>query len=906
MTAQSSYIKYISLLFLFMLSISISYCQSDFLFSFKTDSTYTIKYSSTNPKTDPSSNKIIEEISKSIPKILEYTNINFNYTIEVSGTDISKVNKKDIKKYSIAINARAAKPFGDTEYKAFNLSEVLLPGLADISFTISESDGSNDHEIMTKKIQCANKSNFTSSIIFNDTLPYLNPVVSLKTIRFYYSDSNLITFNTRTKLIDDYYNSEFQITAAAEKLAEIDLSYVDLIKIYEIKLKEIEKTIAEISAKNFISELGLYSNDPIDFINKYSSLNVKVKDVRNKITDKLSSLDKVYYAKGIEYLVKKDTTNALTYFKKSTAANPFNCSSILQLARIYFYKDILDTSGMNLVNITSNLNPDQATLKQLIHLSDSLNLKFIEKGEQRIAEEDYNEALKILNEGKSFCTNVKVIECSETLLKDIAKAKYGIYSSFITVSQKALNADKLEIARIYISKAKDYQIENSTDIISSQEADDLLSRLIIGLTDQGISLNNQMLFDSALVALENVSELCSKYFVSTCTYNLLPAIASAKQGIYKTLIKKAEEFIRINEPVKAEAMIAEAKKYQQENSAVISVSLATDSLSDMMKEKYYQKFIADGISYLKLHEGINALRCFNTAREIEKNYTIARDTTLDSLINATAKPYVSDYIEKGLVNVWGNEPIKANSIADTVKLLMKKYGLSQDSSILVSLADLQSKISALECKLAEDKYNEYYRNAYQKISLLNYTEAESYFQKCLSVAGKNSSCDISTETATNGISKYKNAAKYQKLMTQSDSSLKVGSYRMAIDKYYEAESFAASANLSDYGLSHTSFDNFIALQNETYILNTSEYFFNKNNIPQTFYCLDLLRKHNFADSLSDNFQKMIALKLSTSDFNANPDQKSSIAITKYPAEDSWFLPFRKSYFSNWKELKKKK
>lgn len=892
--------------FIIIYASPVIYAQHDTIFKNSSANEYIIKFSEDTSVFSTNSNLIIEELSKSIPKIIEYTHIALSYTDEVYASDASKPNKKSLKIYNISVKIIPGKTTGDVQYKTFDISRILVPGGVNLSLLISENDGSHAHVLKFKNLQAFTDKSFYASILFTDSLPLINPKLALNDIQFFYNDSDLIKFRRETKFIDDYYNAEFTINSLQEKLDGIDLSYVDLVKIYEIKLKEIEKSLKEITDKNFIEKLGLYSNDPIDFINKYSSLNVKVKNMRSKITGMLSTLDKVNYDKGMEYLLKSDTVNALVYFEKSSVANPFYSPAFLQLARIYYYKGDLFNSDQQLINITTKLNPDQTTLKQVIQLSDSLMTRFILNGEHAISEENYNEALNILEEANAFCSTVKVITCSETLLKDIAKAKYGIYSSFITVSQKAVDADVLDIAEIYIVKAKDYQSKNSSDIFYSTEADNLLSQLVNGLTSRGILLGNMMRYDSAYVVLQKASDLCAKYTNIKCNDKLKPAITIAKQGIYKTLVKKAEQYIKLNEPDKAEEVINEAKQYQQENSDEITLTIATDSLSGKMKEKYYQKFIADGISYLKLHEGINALQCFKQAREIEKNYLVTPDESLDSLMNATARPYISDYIAKGMVNIWGNEPDKAKIISDTVRILMNKYNLSTDSALNASLSELTTKTSELYCKQAGEKYNEYYRTAYQKISLQDYSNAVKYFQKCNSVAKSNSTCTIDNTNANAGITKYQNAAKYQKLLLQSDSAAKSGSYFLAIDKYSEAENFSSSVNLSEFGLTHTAFDKFITSQNELYILKTSEYFFSKNNMEKTFSNLDILRKLNYVDTLTNAYQNKIAISFCEKDFSANPEQKVSDAVNKYPIGDTWYLPFQKTYLAHWKELKQKK
>ncbi|HNW99362.1 MAG TPA: hypothetical protein PKK00_13215 [Bacteroidales bacterium] len=898
--------KFITSLLLCLAAINFCFCQTDTVYKETKEYTCTFKYSETSTNSNKNTNYIIEEISKSIPKILEYTQVSFTYIDKLSITNIPKSNKKEIKNYKISFQIVPEKPTGDILYKTFDISDVLLPGKIEIEYSANEKGILKPFKNSTECIKNSTNKTFIISQVYIDSIPFEIPQIKIEKINFTYNDSDLYHFKIKTQLIKDYYNSEFSISAAKEKLSEINLTYIDLVKVYDIKLKEIEKTMTEIYNKDFIAKLGLYSHDPIDFINKFSTLNVKVKTLRSKINEMLSTLDVVNYNKAIECLSKNDTTNALNYLKKSAIANPYYSPAFLLMARILYLKNELTESGKNLINITTRLNPNQEILKQVIKLADSLDKRFIARGESSILAEDYHAALNILNDAKNFCSNIKVINCPESLQKSIAKAKYGIYKSFLIVSKKAVDTDNLDIAEIYITNAKDFQDTNSSDIISSSEADNLLSQLITGLTTHSISLNSKSLYDSAYVILQDISNLCYKYKNNACDNKYKAVMTVTKQGIYKSFIKKAKDYIKYNDPVKAEETIVLAKKYQQENPADIPSAIAADSLTGQLKEKYYMKYISDGISYLKLQNGISALHSFGMAKDIERNYIVKPDTLLDSLLHASAKPYISNFIQKGNMHTWGNEPGKAKEMADTVKVMMKMYNLENDSIINLSFADLETKISALYCKQANEKYNESCTTAKQKISLNNYAEAYDYYQKAIAVTQSNSRCKISDTDAKSGITKYQEAAKYQKLRNQSDSAVRLKLYNFAIDKYYEAEKLAASLNMEQYGLSHIPFEKYIISQNESYILNAAKYFSGKNNSEKTFSLLNILANRNFSDSTVFLCQEQLARMLSKTDYYSNPNQKPAELIKKYTSNNKWFLTFRKTYILCWKEYKKKK
>lgn len=883
------------------------YCQSDTVYTAKKESSYIIRYADNPTSLDKNSNYIIEEISKSIPKILAYTQCSFDYNSKFYIIKSSKQSKGNKKIYSVSVSIADGKTTGDILYKTFSIAEFLKPDLGSFSIIVKNISGNTSYTLPVSLMKLTNGAGTSVKISFQDSLPEAKFELIFNTTSFHFSDSATAKIKRKFQLINDYYNSEFVIAKALENLKYINLENVEMIKVYDITLKEVEAIITQLDNKDYIKKLGLTSNDPIDYIGKYKELTQKVQNKRLMLNQMLYTLDKVYYQKGLEYLANSDTTSALKFFEKSTVANPYYSPAFYQIAKIYFDQKKLDNAYPNITTITTTLSPDQALLKQAIQLGNNIYAAYLMTGEKLIASEQNHKALEVLGNAKTFCSNTPAISCNEILQKDIAKAKYGIYNSFIIVSQKAVDKEIYYIAEIYTTKAKEYQKENSTDIISSAEADKLLGQLVKGYTAKGISFNIQLRFDTALTLLEKAYGLCKTYPEIKCSDKLSAALSLARNGTYRLMLKKAAEYLKAGNPEQAERKIAEAKIYQSSNTTEIPNSNAADSLTVLIKKLWYEKYISEGIKNLNMNEGMKALSSFSSARALEKEYAIKKDTLLDSLMIASARPYILDYIEVGCVRTWGNELEKAIIIIDSARILQIKYTLENDTLIINALKDLDTKIKNQQCKNAKESCNEFYRLAFNCIAKKLYVEADAYFAQFIATTHKNSDCNIKDSLAILNKAKYIAAAVYQRKLHESDSLASISKYYDAINKYIECDSYYKSHDMSFFGFTHLTIKDYLSSRKDNnYIYKCATYYFDKADISETFYYLEILRKKYYPEENTSDLQNKIAVKLANTDYAANPKNKPVTLINNYTGNNTWYKNFKKTYLLTWKELKKKK
>jgi hypothetical protein len=864
---------------------------------------FLFKFSDINSEKGKITNYMIEELSKSIPKMLDYTQYSFTYNYQVTFFSNNKIPNW----HAVSVEIKDGKCSGDIYYKKFNVSDVLLPEYADIIIDLKNTDGSVAASVPVASVKLMKGKGEKDNIRIENLQQVSQWNVAIQNKLFYYSDSGLTAFKNEVQYINDYYNTEFVISTALQKLQSINLDNVEMVKVYDFEVKDVEKIVDDLNNKLYPEKLHLDNNDPVDFKDKFLDLIQQTRKMRFMINNMLGTIDKVYYDKGMEYYKAGDISNALKFMGKSTEANPYYSEAFYQTAYIYYTQKDLENAAKNISIITTKLNPDPQILKLTLKLGNDIYKDFISIAEEFMLAEKYNEALEVLAKAKEFCTASPAINCNEILQKDIAKSKYGVYNSFVTVSQEALNKDILYLAEIYIVKAKNYQKDNSTDIISSAEADDLLNQLVKGFIRQGFLFNEQLKYDSALVVLQKARDFCKEYPAIKCNDKLEAAIVVAKKGQYKIFLRKAESVIHSNNPAEAEKIIADTKAFQQANKQEISDTHETDSLTALIQKQYYDKYIADGMSYLSANDAAKAIASFQSAKTLEKKYNLAADKRVDSLLVTAIKPLILNDLEKACVKVWGNEFDKARIIADTAKILQSQYSLMKDSIINKAFADFSTKLHSQQCRYAQDNYDEYYRDALININLMRYKEADDYLSKCLKTVNENDGCNIKDSLAKISKDKYFHAAEYQRMLAESGNLATASKYYNAIDKYIECDNYYNNHNVHSLGIVHTPLIDYLSsLTDNNYLYKCAYYYFDKGNYDNAFKFLEILRKKAYSENNTVDLQKALANKLATNDFSTNSKQKPSVLIKKYTNSEKWYNCFKKTYTAQWKELKKKK
>lgn len=879
-----------------------SYSQNDtVLFISNTDSVK-FHYQQSNGVDEQISNYFITELSRGIPKILEYTSYDYHYHYSILIRNITKSKDKPKKRFELQFRFNDGYCDGDIKYRGYSVAGVLLPSYAEFTLELTSNLNTTliaqSGKIKIKVPETLWKWTFTDSSLTTSFNALCKPK------QFFYNDSCKEAFKKRIQLINDYYQTEYDIATANEKLKTINLDNVEMIKVYSFTLSEVEKIVSTLDKKEFEKQLVLSSYDPLNYIDSIHLLHQNTQKYRLMINNMLASMDQMYYQKGMECLTNVDTACAEKFFEKSINANAFYSPSYLQQSKIYFSRNEFEKAVRNITTIVAKLSPDPVTLKHAVSLGSIIYDTLLARAGNKISKEQYFDALNELKLAKDFCDSTKGINCTELLQKNVAFAKYGIYKSFITVSQKALEKKVIDIAEIYIIKALDYQYSNSQDIISASEADALLIELVNMISEQAGLLCKSGLYDSALVILDTAHSLCLRYPKAPCGSGYEKNLTIAKKGKYNILVNSLSLAVRNKDAERSDSILAVTLDYHKRNENELLYFNGTDSLISKIKQLWHDKYIVEGLSYIS-YNGEKALRFFELSKDLEKNYTLQNLTSLDSLIVASARPYILDVISKGAVNVWGNELNKAATVLDSATKLSILYGLNTDSIVVSGLSGLKEKIHDQQCRNAIESFTDDTETAMQKILIKQYNTGYSLLINASKTIATNSDCGIKDSTLKKLISQVTKPAYFQTKAEASEKFAAEGNYADALNTYIEAETYFNSNNIKSYGITVIPVMKYLSKQENThYIFFAANYYYTIDSLDNALQLLKSLEEKSFESNATISLQKALGKKYADTDHAAGSLLSGSELIEQRIGKSSWFSEMKKAYLAEFKLLKK--
>jgi len=844
-------------------------------------------------------NYFISELARSIPKKAEFTKYKFTCN------RIDRITETDPGKFSATYEITDVSCTGDVYYKNFSIAEVLIPTSCSFVFNVFSDKAIPLYQQTSDNVIINTGYNILASFSFQDTSKQKKFNTRIENFAFHFNEEARQQFNEKLKLIDDYYLSESTFEQCNEQLRDIDFENIDMIIVYDIKLKELEKTFDHLYKTDYPGKLGLVNNDPVQFLEKLNKLSDTLYRVRQRLNLKLENLDKLYYEKGLYEIKNDENEKAETYFNRSILYNSAFVPSQLELAKIWYKHDSLGQAADKMSMILHTLNPAPDIYKQVILYTDTIYKKMLALGSEFNRTEMFNESIAIFEKCVSFCDGLPGYNCSDDHVKGLAVAHFGIYKSYLSVSRKAIDKGKLELAEAYISDAIKYQKKYNNFIINDAEAISLLEKLVNAFIAKGDTLNSKKNFEKALFIYEKASDLSEKSNL-ILPENFNKGVTKAHNGIYNNILKKCQQQAGSGFAEAAEKTLNDAIEYQKIHGENVKPSLSVDSLLTKIKSLRYNDLIKSGLISLAISDFQSALNHFDQATEIEQKFFITKNEKLDSLVQLCAKPILLNqiiYTDRLLET--GNTD-SASSLATEIKQSIVLHRLSNDSTINAQLIILKTKIYNTRCRNAKDNYNLIRKQADKAIAQQNYISSDTLFSNAIDLSEKYPDCHIDPSEAINGKKNYLLACNYQKMLETASHSLFQKDYNSFFYYYSEAETFFETMQISNVGLVHQKLKDKIIMSSDSAFTKAAvDFMIQKERPEDALLCIKTLQKLNFTAEKTKNIQQQTGVIMARKDHAVNAGSNPSVLVISYTANNKWLSYFKTAYIKAWKSLNKK-
>ncbi|MBE9467884.1 MAG: hypothetical protein IMY72_06115 [Bacteroidetes bacterium] len=840
-------------------------------------------------------NKIIKQLSQSIPSPLQDTKLNFSYLLSSSinqrGTKV--LLKADISKIKLA---------GTFQYKGFIISDVLYPNK--INFEIKWID--KNKEVLKNKTFSDVVFKSGKKIVnlsFPDISNNKNSQLKISNINLVFDASNEEKFNQKFNTIDSYYDSDVRIKIANQNLDKVNLDSLNLLNSYLELIDETHRTIKNIKSLRLVSKLSLQTNDPINFLPKLSKLNVRNEKLKKDVQHVLKNMHEAYYKKGIYYLSVKNLLEAEKYFNKSLEVKNNFPPSLYQLAKIDFDNQKYEKSLATLSMVLNTLNPKTDTRYDCVKLSEEIIKIYIADAKDLIENKKFKKAFSILNKCTNICDSIKGLNCTQPIDIGFAHAYNGKFKNIIDETEIEIDKEDLSQAEKLVDSAQVYQKNYRKFIVNDEALFVVYNKLYDAYFVKGKNLNKKQNYEDAFDNLKKAKRICTDYYAVECSEGMAAQIKISVKGIYKNMILNAQQVFDSNDVDSAYQIIQKAEKYRA------FYNLAKDDNFDILvakiNHKQYLNLIAQGIKFYENEKSENALNNFKQAQKIETKYSYEHNQSLDTLIYKSARMLLLHRIRQGEKEVLKNDLFEARKFSSTAKTIQENYKVENDTIIQQRFEELNNKIFSKDCKNSQLKYNVQYNSALHFIEKKNFIDADNALNKAIKISNENSVCHIITINTLNKKQEIAPVIKYQKTMLGIDKLIDENSYQSAIKKYVEAEKFYAENNIVKFGLEIDTLFNFIKNNESLNFVNFAvKYYTNNNNFNNALILLKDLSVKGYERSWAKNNQKLLGTQLSIRDFNAKPETNYKEKVIKYTKNNKWYNSFKKAYLKQWKSLKK--
>ena len=841
-------------------------------------------------------NYILRQLALSIPKKLEYTEFSYSFSL------ILRIQKVSDYKYIAMVEADKFKCFGDIHYKNFDISDALIP--SKIGFDLSAYRGNiskvdNKHIIYSELKYGYNKlfsANFTDSAA--------NPVfnMNIDSVKVIYDSVIKTCFDNKRKLIDDYYLSELQMADAEILLGKIDYKDVDMAVVFDIRLIDVEKIVNMLFQRDFPSKLFLSDFDPINYIDKFNKLSSETIKARDELNKNLAVLDKLLYEKGVDFLKKNDLKNAVLYFNKTIDYNKYYAPAHYQLARLLYRNDSIYKAAETINRIFKEMNPDPETYKSLILLSDSLMRSFNTNGQYFLKTEKYNDAVECFENLIKFCSSSTNLKCPDDANKKLSQARFGIYKSYLDVSKRAIDGNRLNLAEVYVLEAMAFQKKHSTDIINDEEADAMMFRLAKAYIVLGDSSLKFRKYEKAQDYYLKAIVLCDSNYNENykCPDEINYKISLAKKGVFEELVKNAYKSFKDKNINSAEQFLKNAENYRNENLKDITNNAGFDSVIFRIKTFRYNELVKEA-KYLSVFASYNEMILrMKSAKELEIKYKIKTSLLMDSLVSLYAKPYLLGKI-KSIFLLVNDRKLDSAKIQYENRLTdINELALNNDTSISNRLNELKNYITLTECSESIYRFNDSYKQAIEMANINDYIYSQVFADTAISIAIHHHDCNIDTSDISSLKLNNKKPVNYQKLLILANNYYFRGDYDSSLFYYKKAENYFITEKINNSGLRHKPLENFVIDKgNDKFIFYAVDYLADSIYFEKSLSLLKDLEKKSYQNTQLKIEQQKLGRITALTDKKLLPESKASENIKVRIGKSKWFKYYKNAYYKAW-------
>jgi len=508
--------------FLFLSGVNHALAVSPGEYSISKNSTYVFRYDFT---AEPSINNFfIKEIARLNFLNLQRTEYTLEYDLMLDIDLSADMNLKVLSRLELKGLS------GNTFYKDFDLSDVMLPGCYAYKFLISGDNRIID-SILVTELEVGHERVLETKLTLGQPPP-ANLRIEVSDVKFIYRNEDKYAFQKRVSDINDYLAlselSVFQLEKAelidAENPSELLSTYFEIL--------DLERYLWILH-----NDLQAVSFNVPEERNEF--LMVKLKQL-NSNHRRLNTLFKLTSSAQHPMLTQADLSKAcqtitsmqLDYLDELNRQD-FSYEPVYREMAAFFVED------SSLASISANLDRNfklSMAKSGSVTLSgndffDALVKDYLNRSDSLLNNEKYHLAEVLLESAGEVCIFIDDEKSGLKVYNQLSTTKWGIYDAYLRVAHSAMETGNLDMSKKYLETASAYQKENNTFIATNGFAVDEFEKLAWAYFEQGNNEYKSEFFRKAELSYSQALDLYRTLGIMKYDDVLLKKINNARQRI---------------------------------------------------------------------------------------------------------------------------------------------------------------------------------------------------------------------------------------------------------------------------------------------------------------------------------------------------------------------------------------
>ena len=445
-------------LFLLFLIPSLSFSQNRDL-DFSRKITFDIPYVSDPQSFNKNGNEILTGMAKEVLKEPWKVRIRISFDLQI------RLAHDTFGKTLMKINTIHSEIEGDTRYRLFDISGVLIPSRMNIRIGINNKNDS----MWFREMQISNRPfGIVDEVSIGSDWLSVNPTTDtlvISSVELFYDEEARNAFNLRLDQINDYYASGALLDSLNRLARSISLTDWSQIPVNYFCVREIDHAIDLMEKRRFPEILSLQDHDPLNWIGSFTAADKYSRSLTFTFYDEVMKSSAIPGGENIGSIADYFVSRVLNYIDLSNTIDEINGGIYSDWLDNYFQFRAFDDEFGLVSLIAWKMFPDAGRDTILTFIASNFYRAYQRRSINLINHNQYADAYALMKHALLFsasCSHLHGIEDDEIL----HEAARGIYNSFIGIAKTCLEGRNYPMAGNYLGKAVDYRSKNGGIVFS--------------------------------------------------------------------------------------------------------------------------------------------------------------------------------------------------------------------------------------------------------------------------------------------------------------------------------------------------------------------------------------------------------------------------------------------------------